>query len=70
MRAGFDLPHQPAPSDIYFLLAGQPVAIALKASEAQARNSNHGLFSLDWRAASTARTRHAKEEKFRAVPLG
>ena len=53
------LPFQPQSGDIYFLLAGQAVAPALKSSQAQTGNSNHGFFSI-----------YAKEEKFRPVPLG
>ncbi len=59
MQAGLNLPLQPQSSDIYFLLAGQTAAPALKSSQAQTGNSNHRFFSI-----------YAKEEKFRAVPLG
>src|ERR1700733_6845274 len=58
MQAGFDLPLQPTPGDIYFLLARQAAAPALKSSQAQTRNSNHSFFSI-----------HSKEEKFRPIPL-
>src|SRR5579864_4239646 len=59
VRAGFDLPFQPPSGDIDLLLAGQAAAPALKSSQAQTRNSNHGFFSID-----------LKEEKFRPIPLG
>ena len=59
MQAGFDLPFQPPSGDVNLLLAGQTAAPALKSSQAQTGNSNHGFFSID-----------AKEEKFWPVPLG